>query len=213
MQLQPDSPETHYNLANLLIAAGDKEEAIIHYAQAVALKPDYVDAEGNWASALVQSGRAAEAIPHFEHVLLRRPNSSESHSNLGIALHSVGKSQQAIDQFQQALKLKNENLAAHFNLGLVLKQDHLPEAVDHFEQALALAPNNLSIYAELLSDYEQLNQSEKAIAIVEKGLDLARSTGQDSLRSAIGRLARKSAQKQADSSKASPKSDTDRTTP
>ena len=94
-----------------------------------------------------------------------------------------------------------------------MKQDHLPEAVDHLEQALALAPNNLSIYAELLSDYEQLNQSEKAIAIVEKGLDLARSTGQEASAQQLEDWLESLRQKQAASSKASPKSDTDRTTP
>lgn len=179
LQLQFDSPETEYNLANLLVGAGNPKEALQHYQQALLLKPDYAEAEGNWGATLIQLRRSSEAIDHLQHAVQLDPNSADALNNLGIALFSIGKSQEAIAQFQESLKLNPENLAAHFNLGIALINAHrLQDAVEQFEQSLKLAPNNLSIYAELISVYSQLQQPEKAIAIIEKGLDLARSTGQ-----------------------------------
>ena len=151
----------------------------MHYAQAVAIKPDYVDAEGNWASAFVQSRRARGSDSTFRARLAAQAQFVRVAQQFGHRVAqrrnvaSSGRSISASD------KTKKRKPCRPFQSWPRLEGRSTPGSGRSLRASIgAGAPIIFSIYAELLSAYEKLNQSKKAIAIVEKGLELARSTGQ-----------------------------------
>jgi tetratricopeptide (TPR) repeat protein len=67
---------------------------------------------------------------------------------------------------------------AHNNLGnALLVAGRIPEAIEHYQQALLLQPDYLQADLNLATAYLRSHQNEKAINAAQKGLDLARSRG------------------------------------
>jgi tetratricopeptide (TPR) repeat protein len=54
--------------------AGNIEEAIAHYEQALRINPDLAEAHNNWGLALEKLGRTPEAIAHYEQALRIKPD-------------------------------------------------------------------------------------------------------------------------------------------
>jgi protein O-mannosyl-transferase len=182
LRLKPDNPETLNNLGNALSKAGQLHEAIENYQHALRLEPDYVDAHHNLGLALYNAGRLQEAIKHYQQALQLDPDYVEAHNDMGIALADAGRLQEAIKHYQQALQLNPDYVEAHNNMGVALANlDRLHEAIEHYQYALRLKPDFTNVYFNLALSYANLKQSSEAIAAAQKGLELARSTGQANL--------------------------------
>jgi tetratricopeptide (TPR) repeat protein len=128
---------------------------------------------------LMAQGRSQDAIPHFQQLLRSRPDYAEGHNNLAIALVRAGETSQAIEHFQQAARMEPKNADFHYNLGAALvKMGRLQEAVAEFEETSRRDPANVQTYSDLSNAYAQLQRPAEAIAAAQKGLELARSSGQ-----------------------------------
>jgi hypothetical protein len=62
LTLQPDFPDAHCNLANLLLEKGELDAALAHYRTALALQPNNPGAHYNLAVGLVRKGELEPAI-------------------------------------------------------------------------------------------------------------------------------------------------------
>jgi tetratricopeptide (TPR) repeat protein len=132
----------HYYLGNALSGAGNLQESIDQYQQALRLKPDLYDAHDNLAIVLARLGSVPEAIGHWEQALQINPRFVDAHYNLGVALMAQGQVPNAVEHFQQALWVKPDFAEAHFNLGFVLeKLGRTQEAIHHYQQALRIKPD------------------------------------------------------------------------
>jgi tetratricopeptide (TPR) repeat protein len=133
LQTLPDSPITHNDLANALVATPENmPEAIAEYQIALRLKPDYEEARNNLAELqshaaetqynrgvdLARSGNAKAAIPYFEGAVRLQPDYIDAHNNLGVVLASGGQLQEAIPQFEAALRIDPNSSETHVTLGL-----------------------------------------------------------------------------------------------
>jgi len=182
LRLRPDYAEAHNNLGNAFVQTGRLQEAIEHYRQALRLEHDYADAHLNLGVALTNAGRPQEAIEYFRQALRLSPDSIEAHNNLGATLAQTGRYKEAIEHFQQALRLNPVNAEVHNSLGRALANaGRLQEAFDHFQQALQLKPEFINVYYNLALVYAKMQQSSQAVAAAQKGLELARSSGQTNL--------------------------------
>ncbi len=177
--LKPNFYIAHNNLAAMLIRSGRLQEALEHYEQALRLKPDYAEAHNNLGSLLSGTGHLQDAIEHFRQAINSKTDYPDAYNNMGHALADLGRSGEAIEQFRQALKFKPDFAEAHNNLGLVLVQtEQLPEAIEHFRQAVQFKPDYLEAHINLTLTYANMNQSSQAIAAAQKGLEIARASGQ-----------------------------------
>ncbi|NIO11614.1 MAG: tetratricopeptide repeat protein [Deltaproteobacteria bacterium] len=61
--------KAHFLLATAHAIAGQFDEAINHYKQALRLRPDFAEAHAGIARALTMAGKREEAIPHYEQAL------------------------------------------------------------------------------------------------------------------------------------------------
>jgi tetratricopeptide (TPR) repeat protein len=147
--------------------------------RAVRINPDYAEARGNLGNALAKSGKVSEGIAELQRAAALEPNDAWTISNLGIALVEGGRLEEAIQQFSRAVEL-SPTAYAHNNLGAaMMKTGRLPEAIDEFRAAIRLTPDFLQPYSNLAQALLSAKKSDEAVAIAQKGIEIARATGQD----------------------------------
>ena len=85
--MRPAFAEAHGNLGIALKEAGQLDEAIVSFRQAIALKPAFREACGNLGNALKDQGRLEEATAAYRHAIALHPDFTDAHSNLLLNLN------------------------------------------------------------------------------------------------------------------------------
>ncbi len=156
IEKNPDDFESHYNLAAMLQARGEWEQAVKEYESALRVRPQDAVVNNALGGVLLARGRLDEAIIHLGAAVKNRPNYFDSHYNLGNALASKGDFGAAAVQFRTATRLKPDDADAEANLGSALAQmGRLSEAKSHYRRALQLNPGHV-LAQENLKELEHL---------------------------------------------------------
>jgi Flp pilus assembly protein TadD len=151
--------EAHYNLAAMLQARGQLEDAVKEYQSAMRVRPTDGLANNALGGALLATGRVDEAILYLNAAVKDRPDYFDAHYNLGNALASKGKFQAAVVQFRTATRLNAEDADAEANLGSALAQTgRIAEAKSHYQRALKLDPGHV-LARENLDELEHQRSS------------------------------------------------------
>jgi len=159
IEKNPADFEAHYNLAAMLQARGEREEAVKEYESALRMRPHDGVVNNALGGALLAAGRVDEAIIHLGAAVKDRPNYFDAHYNLGNALASKGDFNAAAVQFRAATRLNPDDADAEANLGSALAQiGHLSEAKSHYRRALELNPGH-ALAHENLEELEHLQVS------------------------------------------------------
>jgi len=159
IEKDPANFEAHYNLAAMLQARSELEEAVKEYEYALRVRPDDVIVTNALGGALLATGRVEEAIVRLDAAVRDRPDYFDAHYNLGNALASKGDFSAAAVQFRTATRLKPDDADAEANLGSALAQmGHLSEAKSHYHRALQLNPGHALAHENL----EQLEHHQVA---------------------------------------------------
>ena len=141
VEKDPADFEAHYNLAAMLQARGNMDEAITHYEWAVRLRPQDATANNALGGALVASGQRERAVPYLRRAIEAAPDYFDAHYNLGNALASADDFAGAAQEFRNAVRLSPNDADAHANLGSALAElGQFAEAKNEFERALAINP-------------------------------------------------------------------------
>jgi tetratricopeptide (TPR) repeat protein len=82
----PKADLAHNNLGLVLFKAGQTEEALSHFEQAVKLRPSSAHAHNNLANALRLAGRTREAAAHYEASLKFEPHNPGTLNNFAMLL-------------------------------------------------------------------------------------------------------------------------------
>ncbi len=181
LMLRPEDPLTLNSLGAALTTIGRLPQAIEHLRNAVRLNPDFAEARGNLGNALVRSGNISEGIAELQRAVALEPHDAWTVSNLGIALAQAGRETEAIQQLRRAVQI-SPSAYAHNNLGAALmRSGELSQAIDQYRAAIRLNPDFVQAYANLAEVLKLSNRSQEAIVIAEKGIEIARSTGDNSL--------------------------------
>jgi Tfp pilus assembly protein PilF/mono/diheme cytochrome c family protein len=155
IEKNPADFEAHYNLAAMLQAKGNVNDAIQEYAAALRLRPSDAVANNALAAALLSEGKPEEAVPPLETALKSRPDYFDAHYNLGNALAAQNDFSGAAEQFRLALQLQPDDANCEANLGSALAElGRLAEAKTHFERALQIDPHH-ALAQENLQELER----------------------------------------------------------
>ena len=100
LEVNPDQPMTHINMARAFAALGRNEEAGQHYQKAGSVALAHADA-------LAQQGRLDEAAAQFREAIQLIPDNAEAHCHLGMVLVRQGKFPEAREQFVHALRIRS----------------------------------------------------------------------------------------------------------
>jgi len=157
IKLNPDYPDAHVNMGNMLQKQGKLDQAIAAYQRALAIKSDHPDACYNMGNAQAERGKLDEAIASYRRALALRPDYAEAQFSIGNALQKQGRLDAAIAAYQRALAIKSDYGEAYNNIGNALqKQDRPDEAIGAYQQAVALNPDHNIAEARLILQRQQI---------------------------------------------------------
>jgi len=139
LKINPNSPETNYNLGLTLQEQGKLDSAIQFYKQTVAIDPHYTEAYSTLGTAYGQKGMVDEAIAEFRKALTIDPSCAGAHNNLGVAYGLKGMTDKAIVEFKKALDIDSSLSDAYKNLAVAYySRMQYDIAIKHCDKAVKL---------------------------------------------------------------------------
>ncbi len=178
--LTPTDPIVLNNLGFALMQLGRLQEAIANFQQSLQARPDYADAHNNLAIALFGLGQPPQAVEHFRLAIKSNPKNASFRANLAKLAAQIGDLNEAIVQYRVAVELQPDQADLHTALADLFRQSgQLQPAIDHYKTALRLNPNLAPAYASLAQTLAAVDRSKEAIAIAQKGIDVARAANQE----------------------------------
>jgi superkiller protein 3 len=123
--------------------AGDPEQAISAFDEALRLDPQHRKSLLNSARVLLETSRPREALERIERALSIEPLSGEGLRLLGRARYELKQIPEAIDAYQRAIALDERDAWAMNNLGLIyIQQDRSDAALPILARAVELRSNS-----------------------------------------------------------------------
>ena len=154
-----------FNLGLAYGNAGQYEEAIASYKEALRIKPDDADAHYNLGVTYGESGQYEEAIASYKEVLRIKPDDADAHYNLGYVYRELGQYEEAIASFKKSIRIKPDDADAHYNLGVAYDESgQYEEAIASYKEALRIKPDYANAHFFLVLAYVNAGQYEEAIA-------------------------------------------------
>lgn len=175
LEIYPDDPILHYDLALTYDMKGDLDKAEYHLKKAIKLKPDYSNAYNYLGFVYFRQGRVNEAIEAYNKALdnLLYLNPQDAHLNLGVAYLSLKQYQKAKVHLEEAIRLAPDFAAAYHSLGKVyegLRQ--YDKAITSYEKAVEYNPNYTEAYLSLGKLLYRSGERQKAIKAFDKVIRL-----------------------------------------
>jgi tetratricopeptide (TPR) repeat protein len=141
------------------------DEAMKHFAAAIAIKPAYAEPYNNRGIAYKEQGFYDRAISSFTKAITLKKGYYDAQYNLANTFENKGQYDRSIWLYSQLLKKKPRSAQIHSNLGIVYqKQARLELAEEQFSRALKLDPANIEARNNLGVYYNSKGLYDKAIA-------------------------------------------------
>ncbi len=147
----PDTlPNAWNNLGLIATQAGQMEEAVDYFKQALRLSPDHLIALDNLGNAYRQQKRWEEARKAFDRALSTHPHDPEANYGTAMVYAQNNDNDRAYDYLQKALQFRPDYPEALNNLGvLYLRTGRRDQAVSSFEECIRVAPSFDQSYLNL----------------------------------------------------------------
>jgi len=147
----PDTlPNAWNNLGLIATQAGQMEQAVYYFQQALRLSPDHLIALDNLGNAYRQQKRWEEAHKAFDRVLSTHPHDPEANYGTAMVYAQNNDNDRAYDYLQKALQFRPDYPEALNNLGvLYLRTGRRDQAVSSFEKCIRVAPSFDQSYLNL----------------------------------------------------------------
>jgi superkiller protein 3 len=156
----PENPWGHYMHGLSSWKAGDPEQAMISFDEALRIDPQHRKSLLNSARVLLDTGRPREALERVDRAMSLEPLSAEGLRLQGRARYELKQIPEAIDAYQQAIALDERDVWAMNNLGLIyIQQDRSDSALPVLARAVELRrdspvfQNNLGTALERTGHY------------------------------------------------------------
>ena len=164
LQLRPDYPEVHNNLAVLFRANGEEAQAAQHYREALRLRPDYPEAHYNYAMLLQLRSSINGAAQHYQEALRVHPDYVDAHYGYANLLRQMGDAEKAERHYLNALRLRPAYAEVHNNLAILLEdRGELDRAQDHYQKALRVQPDYPEAHYNYAILLENIGDPQRAI--------------------------------------------------
>jgi type IV pilus assembly protein PilF len=162
-----ESAEIHYNLATEALRAGNTQEALREYDEALAIDDVFADAHmGRGLVLEFAFDKAAEAEREYRRAIELRPSYAEAHNNLGQLLARTGRLEEAIKSFDAALSnmLYKEPFIARCNKAQALyRLGRKSQGLAEFRTCLSINRKYCQGHRELGRIYLSEGRVEEAI--------------------------------------------------
>jgi predicted O-linked N-acetylglucosamine transferase (SPINDLY family) len=151
IELRPDVPDFHHNLAIALQTYQRFSEAIGAWRRVMELDPGASNAPAQLGALLTLQCDYAPAIEALQRASALDPKNPGIQSNLASALALAGRVEDSIIPFRRAVELDPNTSQHHHNLAVTLRQAGLVEEAEaHFRAAIRLNPTHVNAGSGLL---------------------------------------------------------------
>jgi tetratricopeptide (TPR) repeat protein len=172
-QADPEFADALHILGVIAAQAGDPDEAIRLFNQAIGIRPHFPEAIGHLGNALCDKNQIDDAIVAYRKALSMNPNSAAVLLNLGEALRDKKQLDEALGCLQKAIALRPNLSQAHGALGNVYHdQKKTEEAIALYRKAIALDAKNADAHNNLGVALSEAGHFEDAIAVLQKALEI-----------------------------------------
>jgi tetratricopeptide (TPR) repeat protein len=168
-ELQPESPEAWFALAESARLAGDWEKAIDASRRVLQMQPDHMLAYGTLGSALAIGGKTDEGRKELDEALRRDPQ-------YVFALQERARLSSTLEEalgFLSRLAEISDDLEVRIQRGWVLQDhDQISDALTEFESALASAPDDIRVLIGASACLSRLGKHDEATARAQHAVEL-----------------------------------------
>src|SRR5437762_10788854 len=140
-------------------------EAIATLKKAVQMIPESTQAQYELGLALYETGAWQESAPYFEFVSNKRPKFPDAQYSLASVYARIQRVPEAVELLQKVLQQEPEHFHANLLLGRIYTlQQRGDEALRYLKQAVTSEPGNSEAHAFLADAYEQVGETQEAVA-------------------------------------------------
>lgn len=173
LEIHPDDPVMHYDLAVELERDGDTAGALEHYRRAVAIRPSHSRAHNNLGILLDRAGASGEALEQFRLAVRLAPGFGAAWNNLGNALRRAGRFDEAIEAYRSALATASPPPEARLHLAIALREaGRDDEALASYRAYLAERPADGDAWHDLGLLLQRTGRTAEARAALERAVEL-----------------------------------------
>ena len=172
IEINPDSPETYFNMGSILHRLHRNEEAKKNYEKTINLKPDFVNAYYNLGLVFQNLQDYKKAMQNHKKAIELQPNFHEAVGAIGSILQMEGKLDEAIENYKKAISIQ-PNEINHYNLATGLRnQGSLDEAISEFYKSLSFNENSPLVLTELGHALWHKGKTEEAFEKLKKAVEI-----------------------------------------
>jgi tetratricopeptide (TPR) repeat protein len=158
----------HIIMGQQALAMDEKEEALKHFAEVVAIYPEIEGLHRTMGMLSVQEENYELAAKHLE-MALEEEELFDVVNNLGTAYIGLEDYEKASKHLTRALELQPESPVCHKNLGVLYqKMGREKEAIFHFEKYLDLRPDDLESMQTYALYLTKLGRWKEAATFLEE---------------------------------------------
>jgi tetratricopeptide (TPR) repeat protein len=162
-----------YNEARDRSNQHDRDGEIASLKRATEIDPQFTRAWLWLGEMYKDAGRTDEALEAYRKAIAIDPQLPVSYKALGLALLKEKKSEEAIPVWQELIKVAPGDSGGPEGLGLcMVSLKRYAEATSAFESAVALNPQSPYLQGDLASAYLKAGEVEKAVAAIQKNIEL-----------------------------------------
>lgn len=163
LQIDPNHPFIHYNMAHSYEILDRPKEAIAEYNAALKTKPGWLDALRALASLQGRTGDEVACASTLKRILAIDTNDSRAYTEMGQILLKSGKTEDAVVWFRKAIQADSSNFQAVLALvQLFEKQGNLEAALKELEEHDRRNPGVFDVLLHLANLYLKVQQFPEA---------------------------------------------------
>jgi len=169
--LKPRQHEVYYQLAKLLKAKLNFEDALKYSMKAVGLVPNNLNYLVSIGYIYVELNDTEEATKAFESAISIKP--MHVNANLGLAkiYNCKNQNQKAIQLLEPLLNENKDNYVFLYNLALFFQYEkNYDKAISYYESVISLGLKRVDVHKNLARLYFFNGENSKGMAVIEKGL-------------------------------------------
>ena len=172
LQINENSPETHFNMGSILHRLGRSNEARISYEKAITIKSDFLNAHFNLGLVYQNLQSYKKAVESYQKAIELKPDYHEAIGAMGTALQAQGELDEAIEHYKKALTIQPD-ARNHYNLAVGLRnKGALDESIEQYEKSLSFNEQNPEALTSLGDALWHKGKTEEGLEKLNKAVEI-----------------------------------------